>query len=483
MEDGHAVECSVNDDLLASSSKLPTSQIPLSIEKGRSGIKIKWLSDLPELKLFLECQLKLSGECSFTKNNGGFHVLKCDTVTISFYQTTKTVNVQGAMKDVVKKNILSYATLSEDSSAETTALANHVNYGNFEDEVESEACDAVGKQTQDKDLESNIDAYEDTYLNDSAPSEFEKPQFCPGCKKNSIYINSLATRLEELEQKLKPKSEYTGVLTYNDLQAKLLSVTEERDSLLTTLKLLAKENASRPHSGDYKNGKDGRSDIIKGKGKASKGKKGNIDMGEPQHGNIENSKLPTPNVTSDGSKEHGNAKNEFSQQNRDQNGCDVVIIGDSITKHIHGHRLSRKHKVKNMSFPGATVEDMVDFVKPIIRKRPKKIILHVGTNNLKRDNPKKISKKIIDLANDLKKQHSSVEIAISSIIHRTDDTLLNSKVDKVNESLEKSCVDNNFGFICNNNIKHDCLNVGGLHLILKGTINLAANFRKHINLE
>ncbi|CAB4038761.1 Hypothetical predicted protein, partial [Paramuricea clavata] len=199
------------------------------------------------------------------------------------------------MKDVVKKNIVSYATLSEDSSAETTALANHVNYGNFEDEVESEACDAAGKQTQDKDLESNIDAYEDTYLNDSAPSEFEKPQFCPGCKKNSIYINSLATRLEELEQKLKPKSEYTGVLTYNDLQAKLLSVTEERDSLLTTLKLLAKENTSRPHSGDYKNGKDGRSDIIKGKGKASKGKKGNVDMGEPQHGNIENSKLPTPN--------------------------------------------------------------------------------------------------------------------------------------------------------------------------------------------
>jgi 3-methyladenine DNA glycosylase AlkC len=68
-----------------------------------------------------------------------------------------------------------------------------------------------------------------------------------------------------------------------------------------------------------------------------------------------------------------------------------------------------------MSFPGATVEDMVDFVKPIIRKRPKKIILHVGTNNLKRDNPKKIGKKIIDLANDLKKQHSSVEIAIHQL--------------------------------------------------------------------
>ena len=31
-------------------------------------------------------------------------------------------------------------------------------------------------------------------------------------------------------------------------------------------------------------------------------------------------------------------------------------------------------------FPGATVEDMEDFIKPITRKSPDKLILHVGTN-------------------------------------------------------------------------------------------------------
>ena len=162
------------------------------------------------------------------------------------------------------------------------------------------------------------------------------------------------------------------MLTYDDLQAKLLTITEERDSLLTTLKLLARESTSVPttsHSGDYKNGKDGQSNIIKGKGKgkdkgkASKSTKGNVD-----HPKVDNSKLPTSNGTS-GSEEH---KNKLSQQNHVDNGCDVVVIGDSITKHIHGHRLSRKHKVKNMSFPGATVEDMADFVKPIIRKSRRK---------------------------------------------------------------------------------------------------------------
>ena len=154
-----------------------------------------------------------------------------------------------------------------------------------------------------------------------------------------------------------------------------------------------------------------------------------------------------------------------------------------MTKYIHGPRLSRTHKVKSISFAGATVEDMEDFVKPIVRKKPKKIILHVGTNNLKRDKPKQLGKKIVELANNIKKQHCTAEIAISSIIHRADDISLNSKIDQVNESLMKMCSNNDLDFICNDNIKLDCLNVGGLHLNVKGTINLAANFRKHINLQ
>ena len=35
------------------------------------------------------------------------------------------------------------------------------------------------------------------------------------------------------------------------------------------------------------------------------------------------------------------------------------------------------------SFPGAaTIEDMEDFVKPLLRKKPDNEVLHIGTNDL-----------------------------------------------------------------------------------------------------
>ena len=37
--------------------------------------------------------------------------------------------------------------------------------------------------------------------------------------------------------------------------------------------------------------------------------------------------------------------------------------------------------VKVRSFAGATIEDMYDYLKPILKKCPDNIILHVGTNN------------------------------------------------------------------------------------------------------
>lgn len=53
----------------------------------------------------------------------------------------------------------------------------------------------------------------------------------------------------------------------------------------------------------------------------------------------------------------------------------------------------------------------------------------------------------------------------------------------MNDSLKHQCSNYNFDFICNDNIKENLLNAGGLHLNLNGTITLAANFRKCINTD
>ena len=38
--------------------------------------------------------------------------------------------------------------------------------------------------------------------------------------------------------------------------------------------------------------------------------------------------------------------------------------------------------VNVMKHPGSTTDDMVDYVRPVTRKKPDVIIMHVGTNDL-----------------------------------------------------------------------------------------------------
>ena len=40
--------------------------------------------------------------------------------------------------------------------------------------------------------------------------------------------------------------------------------------------------------------------------------------------------------------------------------------------------------VKNTINPGSTTDDMIDYVKPVTRKKPDVIIMHVGTNDLRK---------------------------------------------------------------------------------------------------
>ena len=75
-----------------------------------------------------------------------------------------------------------------------------------------------------------------------------------------------------------------------------------------------------------------------------------------------------------------------------------------MTKQIIGSKLSRQEKVKSYSFSGAKVEDLSDYVKPILRRNPKEVIIHVGTNNLRPNNPDTIlRRKLLTLQVRLKK--------------------------------------------------------------------------------
>ena len=150
----------------------------------------------------------------------------------------------------------------------------------------------------------------------------------------------------------------------------------------------------------------------------------------------------------------------------------VIIAGDSMIQHL---------KVQIATFPGATTLDMTDHIKPIQRKRPDKLILHVGTNNLRgRGTPSNHAKEIISLAESVKNTLPETEILISGLINRVDDDALDNKVDQVNTALKQMCCQHHWKFIEHSNIISSHLNRSGIHLNKMGTAKLSRNLNKYI---
>ena len=71
------------------------------------------------------------------------------------------------------------------------------------------------------------------------------------------------------------------------------------------------------------------------------------------------------------------------------------------------------------------------------------------------DQPKKIKNKVAGLVDSIKAEHPSSDFTVSSIIFRSDDQSLNSKIDEVNRRLSSFCQSKNWVFIDNSNSKED----------------------------
>ena len=128
----------------------------------------------------------------------------------------------------------------------------------------------------------------------------------------------------------------------------------------------------------------------------------------------------------------------------------ALIVGDSMISGIDQQRLSIKGRiVKVRSFPGATMNDMYDYIKPLLKKAPDNVILHVGTN----DAPNSTSRAILDNMLSLKSFIENIlpqsKACISNVVKRTDNGKATLTVNKVNEHLSVLQLD----IVDNSNIK------------------------------
>ena len=162
----------------------------------------------------------------------------------------------------------------------------------------------------------------------------------------------------------------------------------------------------------------------------------------------------------------------------------TVIAGDSILKHLEGWRLSNSStRVIVKSFSGATTSDMEDYLKPILRKEPNKIILHAGTNDITHLTAQRVAEGVLNLGIQVNQDSPSTELVISGILPRTDKPDLMLKVNEANKIVKSFCLENNWAFIDHKSFNSTCLNTRGLHLNRKGTSIIASNISNYINAD
>ena len=154
----------------------------------------------------------------------------------------------------------------------------------------------------------------------------------------------------------------------------------------------------------------------------------------------------------------------------------VEILCDSMLNGIQEKGLNKNAdiNIKIRKYPGASSNDILDHIRPSLRKEPDQIIIHAGTNDLTSDhnylnNVKKIVKMVRETCKNTK-------LCFSSLICRNDLKDIDEKVKKTNTHLENYCKQQNLDFIDNSNIKKSDLNSRGLHLQERGSSKLAKNF-------
>ena len=114
-------------------------------------------------------------------------------------------------------------------------------------------------------------------------------------------------------------------------------------------------------------------------------------------------------------------------------------------------------------------------MQPTLHKKPKLVVLHVGTNDLQNKEPKELADGMKLLCQCIVTKNPTTEIAISEIVRRQD-SVENNKIHETNALLSNLCEKANWNFIRHDNIDTKHLNGSGLHLNRQGIAILAKNY-------
>ena len=132
------------------------------------------------------------------------------------------------------------------------------------------------------------------------------------------------------------------------------------------------------------------------------------------------------------------------KENRNKNSRrHILIIGDSMMKHINGPGISKNDQAQVKTHPGATTDDITDYIKPNIRQKPDIVIVQSGTNDQTKDvNTMNRVRKVVAVVKEIDTE-GKIKLGLSGIVARGD---INKEEDIVstNNRFEKYCKGNEF---------------------------------------
>ena len=161
----------------------------------------------------------------------------------------------------------------------------------------------------------------------------------------------------------------------------------------------------------------------------------------------------------------------------------ILIIGDSIPKHLVGRRMSRQCRVVNRCIPGSNLELWIQLAPIIINEeQPSSVIIHCGTNNISRLLVNECLELYHLLTSVILESNPSIHIAASSLtVQRKYATSFWTK--EFNARLSDLCLSNKWTYVNNDNISKSHLARDGLHLSRTGIALLAQNFIAYIRIS
>ena len=145
----------------------------------------------------------------------------------------------------------------------------------------------------------------------------------------------------------------------------------------------------------------------------------------------------------------------------------ITIIGDSILNGLEEAGMQKDHNVKVRAHSGATTRDIIDDIKPVVRKRPSCVIIHSGTNDLTQG---------IDSIENMKSIiEETRQESLDTEIIRKDKQALDKKlnVKELNTKIKNLAKELNVQVIDNSNVDESYLSRKQLHLNRRGDSVLA----------